>query len=202
MSAIAPGSVEPRGRRRRRAGVARPRHGEHVGGTTLAGEPLSDPSFFGRRVVITGGLGFIGSALARALAQQGARVTVVDSLVPECGGSYANVEGIEDDIRIADVDLRDCERLRPLLAEAEIVFNLAGHMSHIESMRKPLVDLDLNARSQLSLLEACRSLGTRPTIVFASTRQVYGRPHWFPVDESHPTEPVDVNGVNKLAAEG
>jgi UDP-glucose 4-epimerase len=154
-----------------------------------------------RRVVVTGGLGFIGSALTRALLKRGARVTIVDALLPACGGSNSNLEGIEDEVEVVELDLREGDALRPYLRDCEVVFNLAGHMSHIESMRNPLLDLELNARAQLGFLETCRLLRTPPTIVYASTRQVYGRPRYLPVDESHPTEPVDVNGVHKLAAE-
>jgi UDP-glucose 4-epimerase len=157
--------------------------------------------FRGKRVLITGGLGFIGSALARALLEADAEVTIVDSLVPGCGGNYANVAGIADALEIAEVDLRDEARLLPLVAGRELVFNLAGHTSHFDSMSDPRMDLDLNCAAQLSLLEACRYAAPRATIVFAGTRQIYGRPHYLPVDEGHPIEPVDVNGVHKVAAE-
>ncbi len=158
-------------------------------------------AFYGRRVLITGGLGFIGGSLARALVEAGADVLIVDALIPECGGNYANIAGIERDVRVEEVDLREQERLPPLLEGREFVFNLAGHTSHIDSMNAPQTDLQLNCRAQLSLLEACRRVAPAPTIVFAGTRQIYGRPRYLPVDESHPIEPIDVNGIHKLAAE-
>ena len=162
---------------------------------------MTGATFRGRRVVVAGGLGFIGAAVARTLVADGAEVTIVDSLEPSCGGTYANIAGIENDVRVAEVDVRDGSALRPLVDGAELVMNLVGHTSHIDSMRDPLLDLELNCRSQLSLLEACRATGAWPVLVFAGTRQVYGRPRYLPVDEAHPTEPVDVNGVHKLAAE-
>src|SRR6059058_4363372 len=121
--------------------------------------------FRGRRVVITGGLGFIGASLARALVDAGAEVTIVDALIPECGGTYANVAGIEARLRIVEADLREQERLEGLLEGSEFVFNLAGHTSHIDSMNAPQTDLQLNCRAQLALLESCRQISPVPTIV-------------------------------------
>jgi len=157
--------------------------------------------FRGRHVLITGGLGFIGSALAHALVEAGADITVVDSLAPECGGNYANVDDIEDALAIVEGDLRDTPRLTEIVDGSEFIFNLAGHTSHVDSMNAPQVDLQLNCAAQLSLLEACRRARVAPTIVFAGTRQIYGRPRYLPVDESHPIEPVDVNGIHKTAGE-
>ena len=152
-------------------------------------------------MLITGGLGFIGGSLARTLVEAGADVLIVDALIPECGGNYANIAGIENDVRVEEVDLREQERLAPLLRDREVIFNLAGHTSHIDSMNAPQTDLQLNCRAQLSLLEACRRVAPTPTIVFAGTRQIYGRPRYLPVDESHPIDPIDVNGIHKVAGE-
>lgn len=155
----------------------------------------------GRNVLITGGLGFIGSTLARELAEAGARVVVIDSLVPEYGGNRHNVAGIEERIQVNVSDVRDEHSLRHLVQGQDVLFNLAGQTSHLDSMTDPFTDLEINARAQLSILEACRHENPDVRIVFASTRQIYGRPQRLPVDESHPIEPVDVNGINKTAGE-
>ena len=158
-------------------------------------------AFRGRRALITGGLGFIGSNLARALVAAGAGVTVVDSLMPTHGGSWANVEGVADAVEVHVLDVRDAERLRPLLRNQDVLFNLAGQTSHLDSMSDPHTDLEINCTAQLSLLEACRRDNPALRIVFAGTRQIYGRPRYLPVDEAHPVDPVDVNGINKTAGE-
>ena len=155
----------------------------------------------GRRILITGGLGFIGSNLAHALVQQGATVALVDALVPEHGGNRHNIAGLEGRVAVHTLDLRDGERLAPALDGIDTVFNLAGQTSHLDSMNNPRLDLEYNCAAQLSLLEACRRHAPAARIVFASTRQIYGKPHYLPVDESHPLSPVDINGVNKLAGE-
>jgi UDP-glucose 4-epimerase len=158
-------------------------------------------AFKGARVAITGGLGFIGSTLARRLVGLGADVVLVDSLIPEYGGNLFNIAGIEDEVRVNISDVRDVFGLKHLLRDRQYLFNLAGQTSHLDSMAEPLVDLEINCRAQLTLLEACREVSPGINIVFASTRQIYGRPDYVPVDEKHPIRPVDVNGVNKMAGE-
>jgi UDP-glucose 4-epimerase len=159
------------------------------------------PEFGGKRALITGGLGFIGSNLARELVEMGAAVTIVDSLVPEYGGLLYNVAGIEEQLKVNISDVRDEHSLRHLVQDQDVLFNLAGQTSHLDSMADPYTDLEINARSQLSILEACRHGNPGITVVFASTRQIYGRPQRLPVDEQHPIVPVDVNGINKAAGE-
>jgi len=157
--------------------------------------------FRGKSVLVTGGLGFIGSTLAHELVEQGSRVALIDSLIPEYGGSRANVEGIEDRVEIHVSDVRDEHSLREHVRGRDVIFNLAGQTSHLDSMVDPYTDLDINARAQLSILEACRHNNPDAKLVFASTRQLYGRPRYLPVDEEHPVAPVDVNGINKAAGE-
>ena len=155
----------------------------------------------GKRVAITGGLGFIGSNLARRLVQLGSEVLLVDSMVPEYGGNLFNVAGLRDRVRINFADIRDVNAMNYLVQDQDVIFNLAGQVSHIDSMRDPYTDLEINCRAQLSLLEACRNYNPRAKVVYASTRQVYGRPERTPVDETHVARPTDVNGINKLAGE-
>jgi UDP-glucose 4-epimerase len=152
-------------------------------------------------VLITGGLGFIGSNLARTLVGLGARVSIVDSLIPEYGGNRRNLAGIASRVRVHIADVRDWPRLPSLVRGQDFLFNLAGQTSHMDSMTDPQTDLDINGRAQLAILEACRLHNPDIRIVFASTRQIYGRPDYLPVDEKHPLRPVDVNGINKIAGE-
>jgi UDP-glucose 4-epimerase len=158
-------------------------------------------TFKGKRTLITGGLGFIGSNLARTLVKLGAKVTILDSLIPEYGGSRRNIRGIESRVSVNLSDVRDRHSLPEFLRGQHFLFNLAGQTSHMDSMSDPETDLDINCRAQLTLLEACRKHNPDLRIVFASTRQIYGRPDYLPVDEKHPLRPVDVNGINKLAGE-
>lgn len=157
--------------------------------------------FENARVLITGGLGFIGSNLARRLVTLGARVLLVDSLIPKYGGNFANIADIEQAVRVNIADVRDEHGMRYLVRGQDFIFNLAGQVSHLDSMTDPYTDLEINARSQLSILEACRHGNPSAKIIFASTRQIYGKPEYLPVDERHPLHPVDVNGINKLAGE-
>jgi dTDP-glucose 4,6-dehydratase/UDP-glucose 4-epimerase len=159
-------------------------------------------TFRGARVLVTGGLGFIGSNLARRLVALGADVTLVDSLIPLYGGNLHNVADIRDAVTVNVCDVRDRFAMEYLVQRQDYLFNLAGQTSHLDSMTDPQTDLDINASAQLSILEACRKANPRVRLVFASTRQLYGRPDYLPVDEKHPVRPVDVNGINKLAGEG
>jgi UDP-glucose 4-epimerase len=152
-------------------------------------------------VMITGGLGFIGSNLAHRLIELGSNILIVDSLDPFCGGNYYNIGEIEDRITVKIMDISDESSMRDLVKERQYIFNLAGQVSHIDSMNDPYKDLHDNCRGQLSLLEACRKENPGVKIVFASTRQIYGVPQQLPVDEKHPFNCVDINGVNKLTAE-
>lgn len=158
-------------------------------------------NFEDAQVLITGGLGFIGSNLARRLDDLGARITVVDSLIPDYGGNLYNLEGLQDRVQINVSDVRDTHSLRHLVQGKDFLFNLAGQTSHLDSMRNPTPDLEINCQAQLSILETCRTCNPKIKIVFASTRQIYGRPASLPVPETHPLNPVDVNGINKMAGE-
>ena len=161
-----------------------------------------DPDIFaGSDVLVTGGLGFIGSALARRLVELGAKVTLVDSLIPEYGGNLFNIHDIRNRVTVDLTDVRDAAAMSSLIKKRQFLFNLAGQTSHLDSMTDPVTDLNINAAAQLHILEACRLHNRDLKIVFASTRQVYGRPEYLPVDEKHPINPIDVNGINKLAGE-
>lgn len=155
----------------------------------------------GRRCVVTGGLGFIGSNTVHALAAAGAHVTVIDALVPQHGGDERNLDGVVGTVHVVRADIAEVDAVAPAVRDADVVFNVAGQVSHHESMVDPLRDLDLNARSHLAFLEILRRERPTARVVHTSTRQVYGRPRYLPVDEEHPTTPVDVNGIDKLAGE-
>jgi UDP-glucose 4-epimerase len=154
----------------------------------------------GRKVLVTGGLGFIGSNLCRTLADLGAAVTAVDSLLPDYGGNLFNLDGYEQKVRINIADVRG-HGMEYLVRGHEVLFNLAGQVSHIDSMTDPVTDLEINCTSQLRLLEAVRRGNPELRVVYAGTRQVYGRPLYLPVDEKHLLQPVDVNGINKISGE-
>jgi UDP-glucose 4-epimerase len=159
-------------------------------------------SFYsGRRVMVTGGLGFIGSNLARQLVALGADVLLVDSLIPDYGGNLFNIDGFADRLRVNIADIRQQSTMNYLVRDRAVIFNLAGQVSHIDSMREPYTDLEVNCRSQLTILEACRNYNPSVKVVFAGTRQVYGRPDSLPVTEAHLVRPTDVNGINKAAGE-
>jgi dTDP-glucose 4,6-dehydratase/UDP-glucose 4-epimerase len=159
-------------------------------------------TYNGARVLVTGGLGYIGSTLARRLLAEGAEVAVVDSLNPDYGGNRYNLAGVEDRLAVHVLDVRDSSALEPLLVGRDYVFNLAAQTSHVGSMQDPQTDFAINAQAQLAMLECCRRVNPGLKIVYGSTRQLYGRPRYLPVDEQHPIRPVDVNGVSKLAGEG
>lgn len=162
---------------------------------------MNDHTWTDTRVLITGGLGFIGSNLARRLVGLGARVTLVDSLIPEYGGNPRNVADFRDRVTVNLSDVRDRHGFRALVRGQQVLFNLAGQTSHQDSMTDPFTDLDINCAAQLAILEACRTVNPGIRIVFASTRQIYGRPDYLPVDEKHLLRPTDVNGINKMAGE-
>lgn len=161
----------------------------------------TDQIFSHKNILITGGLGFIGSTLARRLVNLGTSVTLVDSLIPEYGGNLFNIAGLEKQMRVNISDVRDPHSMKYLVQGQDYLFNLAGQTSHMDSMQDPYNDLDINAHAQLSILETCRKYNPTIKIVFASTRQIYGKPDYLPVDEKHLLRPVDVNGINKMAGE-
>ncbi|NLA80798.1 MAG: NAD-dependent epimerase/dehydratase family protein [Chloroflexi bacterium] len=158
-------------------------------------------TFNNKKVLITGGLGFIGSNLAIRLIEAGAKVTLVDSLIPTYGGNLFNIEPVKYRARVNISDVRDPHAMKYLVSGQDYLFNLAGQTSHLDSMEAPETDLNINVLAQLHILEACRHHNPDLRLVFASTRQIYGKPLQIPVDESHPLNPVDVNGINKLAGE-
>lgn len=158
-------------------------------------------SLTNKKVLITGGLGFIGSHLVARCVAEGAKVSIVDSMISQYGGNLFNIHSLRDNVSVNISDIRDVHSLQYLVKGQDILFNLAGQTSHMDSMVDPYTDLDINAKAQLTLLETCRQHNPDIKIVFASTRQIYGKPDYLPVDEKHLLRPVDVNGVNKMAGE-
>jgi UDP-glucose 4-epimerase len=165
------------------------------------GNRLNVKCFRGKKILVTGGLGFIGSSLCRRLADLGGDVTAVDSLIPEYGGNPFNIDGYRGRIGVNIADVRDEHGMAYLVQGCDYIFNLAGQTSHLDSMKDPYTDLEINCRSQLAILEACRKHNPAVRIVYASTRQIYGKPAYLPVDEKHVLRPTDVNGINKMAGE-
>lgn len=157
--------------------------------------------FKNKNILITGGLGFIGSTLAHRLVKVGSKITIIDSLVPEYGGNLFNVADIKERIKVVIADVRDTQKMKSLVRNQNFLFNLAGQTSHMDSMADPFTDLEINCVAQLAILEVCRKYNPDIRIVFASTRQIYGKPDYLPVDESHILRPMDVNGINKMAGE-
>lgn len=154
-----------------------------------------------KKVLITGGLGFIGSTLAMELVKYGSRVTIIDSLISDYGGNLFNIHGYEDKIKVNISDVRDRYSMNYLIQGNDLLFNLAGTLSHVDSMRDPYTDLEINVTSQVSILEACRNFNPGIKILYAGTRNQYGKAKYLPVDEKHPQEPTDVNGINCIAGE-
>jgi UDP-glucose 4-epimerase len=154
-----------------------------------------------KKILITGGLGFIGSNLAIKLVSAGADVLLVDSMIPAYGGNIFNIDPIKNKVRINYSDIRDSTSMNYLVRNIDVIFNLAGTLSHVDSMTDPLIDLEINCKAQLSLLESVRKYNAGAKIVFAGTRNQYGKAKYLPVDENHPLDPTDVNGINNIAAE-
>lgn len=163
---------------------------------------MKNPSIYkNNKILITGGLGFIGSNLAIKLVELGAKVTIIDSMIPDYGGNLFNIEPVKNKVKINFSDIRDRSSMNYLVRNQDFLFNLAGQISHLDSMTDPFTDLEINCKAQLSLLESCRENNPKIKIIYASTRQFYGKPEYLPVDEKHPLNPPDVNGINKLAGE-
>lgn len=154
-----------------------------------------------KSILITGGLGFIGSNLAIKLVELGARVEIIDALIPLFGGNLFNIELVKNKVKLVIGDIREKTTVDKLVRDKDIIFNLAGTLSHVDSMSDPMTDLEINCRAQLSLLESVRKYNPKAKIVFAGTRNQYGKARYLPVDENHPQEPTDINGINNIAAE-
>jgi UDP-glucose 4-epimerase len=155
----------------------------------------------GTSCLVTGGAGFIGSNLAIRLVELGAKVTVLDAMLPDCGGNLFNLAPVMDSVRLMTADQRDANVMNRLVERQDFIFNLAGNVSHQDSMKLPIEDMRLNVEAQIQLLEACRTRNKHAVIVHSGTRQIYGSPKYLPVDEQHPIHPLDVNGINKYAGE-
>lgn len=157
--------------------------------------------YLGKKILITGGYGFIGSNLTLKLLDLGALVHVIDNMSEDYGANLFNLPEKHENLSFSKIDTRDKKGIAEEIKGQDIIFNLAGQLSHVGSMEDPWNDLSINVEAQINILESCRKHNSNVRILFAGTRQIYGKPHYLPVDEKHPISPVDVNGINKFAAE-
>jgi UDP-glucose 4-epimerase len=155
----------------------------------------------GKRILITGGAGMIGSTVAHLAVEKGAKVTILDAMLPLYGGNMFNLHDIEERTTFIKGDIRDLPLLKQLVAETEIIFSLAAQVSYVDSNNDPFLDLDINCRGHLNLLEACREVNPEAKLVFASSRFVYGTIEYNSVDEKHPFNCLSIYGIHKLAGE-
>lgn len=154
-----------------------------------------------KRVLITGGLGFLGSNLALALLGTAKEIILYDALMPMYGGNLFNIKNFKDGVTVIIADIRDAEKMNEAVKGVDFIFNIAGQVSHVDSMIDPFFDLDINCRGNLVLLEACKKYNKDARIIYAGTRGQYGKLDYIPVDEKHKMEPTDIYGVNKMAGE-
>lgn len=160
----------------------------------------ADHSWYGgRTILVTGGLGFLGSNLVHALVRWGARVRVLDALLEPYGGNMHNLDGVADRVSVTVADIRDTAAVAHVTRDVDVVFHIAAQTSHVDSMTDPFLDLDMNGRGNLMLLQALQGASCR--LVYAGTRAQYGRVTRIPVDEEHRLDPIDIYGVHKAAAE-
>jgi UDP-glucose 4-epimerase len=162
---------------------------------------LHEKVFQRKRVLVTGGLGFIGSNLSIRLVELGAKVTIVDNMMPRLGGNLFNVKETMDHIQINFSDVRDEHSMDYLVKDQDFIFHLAGQVNHVDSIRNPIQDLDINCRGTLVLLESCRKYNRGVKIIFSGTRGEYGASVKLPVGEDHPTNPKGIYAVTNLSAE-
>lgn len=158
-------------------------------------------TFEGKRILVTGGAGMIGSTLVRRAALLGAHVTVLDALLPLYGGNLFNIEDVREKITFVEGDIRDADVVAECVRDADYIFNFAAQVSYVLSNVDPFLDLDFNCRGHLTLLDSCRKTGATQRIIFSSSRFVYGAPEYSPVDENHPLNCQSIYGIHKIAAE-
>ncbi len=158
-------------------------------------------TFEGKRVLITGGAGFIGSSLAHALVDLGAQVTVLDAMLLLYGGNLFNLEDVNKKLTFVEGDIRDKDLMAQLVKDQDVIFNLAAQVSYIDSKDQPFLDLDINCKGHLNVLEAVRVVAPKCRVIFSSSRLVYGKILKSPVSEDHPTDPLSIYGIHKLTAE-
>jgi len=158
-------------------------------------------SYSNKKVLITGGLGLIGSNLAHQLVRLGAKITILDAFLPNHGANLFNLKGIKKEIRLVKGDIRDEDLMKKAIKNKDYFFNLAGLVSYSERPEQGFLDLDINCQGQLVCLEACRKYNPEVKIIFSGSRMQFGRTQYLPVDEKHPTEPLTIYGIHKLTAE-
>lgn len=161
--------------------------------------PLS--RYHNKKVLLLGGLGFIGSNLALPLVEHGAVVTLVDNFLPDHGANWHNIAPIRDQVNVNICDIRDANAMHQLVQDQDIIFNIAAQTSHSDSMKDPFLDTDINCRGNLVVLEACRQYNPKATLVFVGTRAYYGAPTHLPVTEEALISPRDIYSVNRYSAE-
>jgi len=162
---------------------------------------LNKSIFTNKKILITGGAGFIGSSICLELIKRGGEVTILDALLPLYGGNLFNLEPVKSKIKFVKGDIRDKALIDDLVIGKNFIFDLAAQVSYIDSKDLPFLDLDINCFGRLNVLEAVKAKAPTARVIFSSSRMVYGKIHSIPVTETHPTEPLSLYGIHKLTGE-